>query len=359
MISMMYIDKQQKRNNDNSGSSSIIINNNQDNNDKTKCRHRRRLILMFIVGIMVVVFVLYPPIKLTSSYLKDLKLVSSSSSSKQRQVGSGSGSENHNTNQCSYRNYGNKGLYGMSDPTYPQNYEFLRSSLYLHGKQPTILPTIDIPKQQQQQQHETISYLRSAFSSPSTARTSSRGKLCFDAEKYMESTATETTATSTSTSTTTTTSSPPRRRRIITPEGSNPTLISFERILSCIQNQEDNDNTISPFQRTIMEILIDYPTAAYIVSTTSKNTNHQCRIQPQVDDEEEQQHQQLTSVGFHVNILIVDIHMNTLLQTIVQVIPENEFSKPRPLVGDDARLFLHNDNNEENRGSSSSSSTSL
>ena len=142
-----------------------------------------------------------------------------------------------------------------------------------------------------------------------------------------------------------------RRMMIATPEGTNPTLISFERILqsqpySSSTTLTTNTTTItssSSFQDGIRAILQDYPTAAYI-STTSKNVNHRCGSS--VVQHDEATLTLLPPVGFHVNVLIVDIHMNTLLQTIVQVVngieEGGDEQRRHPLVGDDARLILHN-----------------
>ena len=147
---------------------------NKNNNNGT---HKK-----IIVGLIcVVILVVYqqPILMLTHQYMRNLEVSSSSSLSlikvheEEKVVFD---TENFAYSYCSYRNYGTQGLYGMSLPNYPTP-NFLRKSLYIHGKQPILLPTIPLDDfyQYQNQPQKSLRHRRFGYKKSTT---SSSGKLC-------------------------------------------------------------------------------------------------------------------------------------------------------------------------------------
>jgi hypothetical protein len=216
---------------------------------------------------------------------------------------------------CSFRNYhqAKERFYGLILENYPS--AFLRSAIYIYGKPPILLPV-------NPDHHGNSAYL----SQP-------EGKVCRrPSPEHLRMEFESDTAGH-------------QAKNLDRPfmDGTNPSLISLERIRSLITSQ-----SWFPWER----ILEDFPTAAYVVSSNFKK-NHQCEYLGVREKQTDfwstgplpgRQHDK------EADILIVDSHMRTLLQTTLCNV--TGLKTPQTGIGqnssrgvsqsaDDGRLLVH------------------
>jgi hypothetical protein len=217
---------------------------------------------------------------------------------------------------CSFRDYGSaeKRKYGLTSEKYPPS--FLRVAIYIYGKPPILLPI-------KQTEHHGDKQFYLSKSEGKVCRRYSEEDLWFEKE---------------------TDTGEHVRERLHRPlmDGTNPSLIALERIRDSIPSQD-----WFPWK----QILEDFPTAAYVVSSNIKKY-HQCEYHSRSSKKDA--HRAPGALPGRqrrneIDLLIVDAHMRTLLQTtlwnetatVERTTDENTTQPASHYPADDGRLLVH------------------
>lgn len=211
---------------------------------------------------------------------------------------------------CSFRYYEDSRLYGLTSKKYPP--AFLRSSHYIYGKPPLLLP-LDTSNLAFQDGKVCIHTPAEHLRIPIQYQDLDQERATMVLEQ-------------------------PRT------DGTNPTIVSIERL------QQEERSGLADL------LLKDFPTAAYLVTNTFKSAS-QCNYdrskkgkggKPTIPSTKQRPYKELAATPpgrqhrNEVDLVIADLQLRTLYQTtIMDRIPRKGSSGNLTLSADDARLLVH------------------